>query len=86
MQGVNLNQPAKALWWANDDLPRNGELKWGGSDRQFGTLRDAINFVLTKLSPSELTTVLILFDSDPGSLNFAEAEVREQVKQWIREA
>jgi hypothetical protein len=73
------------LWWADKDLPRDGQLKWGGSELHFESLRDAINFVFAELSQAELSTALILFDAAPYSLNFSKIGEREKAVSWLRE-
>ena len=85
LEGVDLDQPAGVLWWADEQIPTKG-FKWGGSNHQFGTLWAALNFALTQLSESELGTAVVNFNSPPGSIDFNDPEVRERAKEWYAKA
>jgi hypothetical protein len=83
MEGVDLNQPALVLWWADGDLPVTG-FKWGGSSRQFGTLRDAINFVRSQLTATERGTAIINFDMPPYSLDFKASDAMSKAEELLK--
>jgi hypothetical protein len=82
MEGVDLEQPARVLWWGKDQIPMTG-LAWGGSDRKFKSLRKAIIFVLQELSKAERHTALILIDAKPHSLNFSLPGAKKAAKEIL---
>jgi len=77
LEGIDLSQSASVSWWADVDVPTRG-FKWGGSSRQFGTLRAALDFVLNRLSKTELGTALIEFASPSSPFDFNDPKVREK--------
>jgi hypothetical protein len=83
LEGVDLDQPASVLWWADSNTPTKG-FRRGGSRRQFETLRAALNFALNILTETERGTALVNFDSPPFALDFNAPGVREKAKEWYR--
>jgi hypothetical protein len=77
LEGVDLDQHASVLWWSDGDTPTKG-FKWGGTRRQFQTLRAALNFVLNILTETERGTALVNFDSPPFALDFNAPETARQ--------
>jgi hypothetical protein len=84
MEGINLEQAAKVFWWADGEIPDQGGFAWGKSDREFGRLRDAINFVFAELTYSERASARIIFDGLPGTLDFREAETIDLARTLLK--
>lgn len=77
LEGVDLDQPARVLCWADGESPTEREGPIWGSDRLFPSLRDAINFV-RQLSEDERRTALITFGSFPHKIEFKDARRDDQ--------
>jgi hypothetical protein len=75
----DLDQPASVSWWAGGEMPTDEGYLGGGSDRQFATLRAAIEFVRRGLSEEERLTAVIVFDRPRGTLDFRNTETVSEV-------
>jgi hypothetical protein len=79
VEDIDLDQPARVLWW---EVPiKSG---WAGNDRQFGTLRSALLFVLNELKKSERHTALVLFATGPKALNFSLPGAKKAAEKLLK--
>ena len=75
MIGKNLDQPANARWVPTSDLAPN-EIR-GGQTKQFGTLHDAIIFVMETLTPGDRGVAMIATDDDSLQIDEIESLCRQ---------
>ena len=72
---MDLEQIAKALWWATKYR--------GRSERDFSTLREAINYVRDELNAPEKARAIIVFDAPPHTLSFLTPEMAKKAMEML---
>ena len=72
---VDLEQRAKGLWWT----PKYR----GRSERDFSTLREAINYVREELNAPEKASAIIVFDRPPHTLSFLTPEMAKKAMEML---
>jgi len=72
---VDLEQRAEALWWATKYR--------GRSERDFSTLREAIDFVRDELNAPEKASAIIVFDRPPHILSFLTPEMAKKAMEML---
>ena len=59
-----MTEPATVFWYSQEiKKPADGSKKFGGRDRKFESVENAVTFVMEKLSATERGTSMIMTDS-----------------------